>query len=1070
MRPHARGGLGEVFLAHDQELNREVALKEIQSKYADRPDSRVRFLIEAEITGNLEHPGIVPVYSLSQDANGRPFYVMRFIRGESLDEVIKKFHSSGDLAQGEHSLVFRQLLERFVAVCNTIAFAHSRRVLHRDLKPANVMLGPYGETLVVDWGLAKQLGRTDVIDAVQPSTGSSGSPRASAETISGSAIGTPSFMSPEQSLGQLDRLGPASDVYSLGATLYVLLTGREPFMGAGVVEILKRVQKGDYPHPRTVNRAIPPPLEAICMKAMALRPEDRYESARPLADEIEHWLADEPVSAYREPWRSRLARLARRHRTWTQAGAVALCVVAIVAVLSALIVNSARRREHLARVREHQQRLLTEKLSMERQERLQGMRMEGAALFRQGEDALERQDWRTARLHLAKVLAMTRPEPELADLTSRALRLQSETEQRLVAQEAGQTARDNYRQFQKLRDDALFHGTLFTGLDLATNLEATRAAARGALALYGMDGDGSTSPIVPRASLSALEQDEVRTGCHELLLVLADAEATAWPDPGPDDRRARARRALRIIERAGALGTPTRSYHSRRAKYLEQLGDHRGAHEESARAAMIEPALAVDFFLLGEQAYKQSSLDQARRFFERGLRERPDYFWAQYFLAVCHLKADPPRPSEAKAHLTASLSRRPDFAWIYLLRGYADGELGEFTEAESDFDRALQLGSDPGVRYGVLVNRGGTRIRQGNYAPAIADLTEAVRLKPRQDQAHANLGLAFAGQKRWDAAIEQLNIAIGLAPEQAVLHRNRALIHLSRQDHGAALRDFGEAIHLAPGPSRTLASDHAYRGRILHRQKRWKEALAAFEAALELQPDDREVERLRAETLIALGRGTDAIQAFNRYLDSSNTDPNALRQRGFERARMSDAAGALADFTRALALDPNSPATRARRGWGYLNDASELALRDFEEAIKLDPKNGDLHNGRGLARVLLGDDKGAVADVEEALRLGIPGNELRARLALYYNAACVYAQAAAKASFTVESPERQALARRYQDRAVALLRQALDLLPSPVRPPFIKQAAGDPALDPIRAYPPFAQLVADLTAKQSGKP
>ena len=158
LKPHARGGLGEVFLAHDRELNREVALKEIQDRYSDRPESQARFVIEAEITGSLEHPGIVPVYSLSRDSDGLPFYAMRFIRGESLDRVIKKFHESGGLDHGEHFLEFRQLLNRFVDVCNTIAFAHSRQVLHRDLKPANVMLGPFGETLVVDWGLAKRQG------------------------------------------------------------------------------------------------------------------------------------------------------------------------------------------------------------------------------------------------------------------------------------------------------------------------------------------------------------------------------------------------------------------------------------------------------------------------------------------------------------------------------------------------------------------------------------------------------------------------------------------------------------------------------------------------------------------------------------------------------------------------------------------------------------------------------------------------------------------------------------------------------------------------------------------------
>jgi len=317
-------------------------------------------------------------------------------------------------------------------------------------------------------------------------------------------------------------------------------------------------------------------------------------------------------------------------------------------------------------------------------------------------------------------------------------------------------------------------------------------------------------------------------------------------------------------------------------------------------------------------------------------------------------------------------------------------------------------------------------------------------------------------------AIAELDIALRLAPGQAVLFRNRALINLGRQDQGAALRDFGEAIRLAPGPSRTLPSDHANRGRILQRQQRWKEATAAYEAALALQGDNREVERLRAETLLAVGRGAEAIQAFNRYLDPNDTDPDALRQRGFERARISDAAGALADFTRALAVDPNSPSTRAPRGWGYLGEASKLALRDFEEAIKLDPKNGDLYSGRGLARVLLGDHVGGIADAEAALKLGIPSNEPRGRLALTYNTACIYAQAAAKAAFTADTQDRPALAKRYQDRAVALFRQTLDLIPAAARPSFVKQAALDPALDPIRAYPPFTKLVADLAPIGAG--
>jgi hypothetical protein len=152
LRPHARGGLGEVFVALDAELHREVALKQILEKHADDPVSRQRFVAEAEITGGLEHPGVVPVYGLGTYAGGRPYYAMRFIKGDSLKEAIEHFHSDDALKSdpGRRSLELRKLLHRFLDVCNAVDYAHSRGVIHRDLKPANIILGKHGETLVVD--------------------------------------------------------------------------------------------------------------------------------------------------------------------------------------------------------------------------------------------------------------------------------------------------------------------------------------------------------------------------------------------------------------------------------------------------------------------------------------------------------------------------------------------------------------------------------------------------------------------------------------------------------------------------------------------------------------------------------------------------------------------------------------------------------------------------------------------------------------------------------------------------------------------------------------------------------
>ena len=343
LRQHARGGIGVVFVALDSELHREVALKQIQIQHADDPASRARFLIEAEVTGRLEHPGIVPVYGVGTNEQGRPFYAMRFVRGQSLKEAIDRYHQSDSQQKGDRAhgnLALRELLARFIEVCHAIAYSHSRGVIHRDLKPANILLGPYGETLVVDWGLAKVVGRDDVTPqpaaevTLRPSSASG-----TDHTTAGITIGTPAYMSPEQSEGRGEEIGPASDVYSLGATLYCILTGRPALSDNNVENMLVRLRRGAIDPPHRVKHRVPAALEAIVMKAMALRPADRYPSAQALGQDIERWLADEPVSARREPFWERARRWMRRHRTAVTA-ITATLVAATAGLIAVLIVQT----------------------------------------------------------------------------------------------------------------------------------------------------------------------------------------------------------------------------------------------------------------------------------------------------------------------------------------------------------------------------------------------------------------------------------------------------------------------------------------------------------------------------------------------------------------------------------------------------------------------------------------------------------------------------------------------------------------------------------------------------------
>ena len=334
---HAAGGLGWVYLGRDEELNRPVALKCMKTHTSEGGE---RFLAEAELTGRLAHPGIVPVHGRGRTNDGRPFYAMRFVDGPTLKDATRRFHDVPPGDAGERNVELRRLVRAVATVCETVAYAHSRGVIHRDLKPANVMLGSFGEVLVMDWGLAKELvdpergGRVEcstTTDQLSGAPADTDNPRPD-ETRMGWVKGSPAFMSPEQARGDWAAVGPVSDIYSIGATLYYVITGRPPFDGRTPAQVVAHVREGKLLAPSEMNPTVPPSLDAICRRAMEQDRAYRYQSARDFATDLERWLADEPVSAWREPLAVRARRWVQRHRLAVTGTAAALVVGLAAAV------------------------------------------------------------------------------------------------------------------------------------------------------------------------------------------------------------------------------------------------------------------------------------------------------------------------------------------------------------------------------------------------------------------------------------------------------------------------------------------------------------------------------------------------------------------------------------------------------------------------------------------------------------------------------------------------------------------------------------------------------------------
>jgi Tfp pilus assembly protein PilF len=1048
-RELGRGGMGVVYLARQVRLNRVVALKMILAGSHAGAEERLRFLAEAEVIAAIEHPGIVRLYEFGTH-EGSPWFALEYCPGGTLH---RKLAGTPLPVRESASLVER--------IARGVQAAHDKKIIHRDLKPGNILLDAQNQPRVTDFGLARRV------------EGDSGL------TQTGAVMGTPSYMPPEQAQGRKD-LGPATDVYALGAILYECLTGRPPFKASTTYETISQVIENEPPPPHSLSPAVPRDIETICLKCLQKEAPRRYASAAELADDLGRYLAGEPIKARPIGSVERAVKWVRR-----RPGLAALAAGGVLALLgtslgglffglyqeqqAALVRKQSNTREEIDRLRlESQERTVTGRLALERNDQ-----DKAETQFAEGQRALDQ---------ALALVGQAGPEEELRARIEEQAQALEHNRAELVRRRQMQPRIARLRQ---QRNEVLFSEINPAQTDRAANRAKVRRLAAAALAEFGVRAEQPPADSVQalqsegKRLASDQERKQVAGWCYEVLLAWADA--AALKEKGNSEESAR--EALHLLDvaaavaRAYSLAVP-RAYHLRRARYLEQSGDKKSAKGEQKAAAAQRPSTALDHFLAALESYKQGKAALAFSACSLALREDPNHFWAQYLQALCQMRLR--RWVEARASLTVCLGQRPEFFWARLMRGavhaewaaqleqahLADEAKSEFALAEADFALGVRQAredqsGDALAAYVALTNRSVLRARQKRWREAADDLKSAIALRPKDVQAHVSLAEVYRLTEESKKAVEELGRAVGCRPEDGSLYHRRARLHLQRGDKAAARRDLEAAIErLSPETQpQLLAAALVELGELKKDSGEARSALEDFATALKIQQNFPTAHRQRAEALLKLGDYRNAAAALDVFLKTGKASSKHYLARGLIHSQLREHTEAVECYTAAVLLDKKNAEALTQRGWAYLQlTAPKAALADFERSLKLRPEHASTLSGRGQARVMLGSVAEAVRDGEKALALDSDGLQ-------QLMVACIYARAAGLLAFETRSGRPRAGV-SYEERAADLVCQAVLRNKEKERSAFWhKHVEPEPALAAVRRHPRVVRVLAAIKEK-----
>jgi tetratricopeptide (TPR) repeat protein/tRNA A-37 threonylcarbamoyl transferase component Bud32 len=1085
-----RGAVGVVYKAQHLGLRRTVALKMLLAGTHASALELARFRTEAEAVARLQHANIVQVYEVGTH-QGLPFFSLEFVEGGSLAQ-----HMAGKPLPAQEAA---RLLE---ALARAMHYAHQQNILHRDLKPANILLTPDRTPKISDFGLAKRLEDNE-----------------SHQTRTGTLMGTPSYMAPEQATGNQQAIGPHSDQYGLGAILYETLVGRPPFLGTTVLDTLHQVRTQEPVPPRQLQPKVPRDLETICLKCLHKEPGKRYADAGQLADDLKRFRAGEPIHARPIGTGERLWRWCRRNPRVAVLSA-ALLVLGLLLAGSGGILTVRLMREQQAIVRMHEQA----------EERLE----QASAAIAGGDVQRARDLLQWSDLLLANAA-------ELAEVRGRWNKLRERVEV--------------YGRFQSLLDDARFA----CWFGSRSQKEQGRQYCRQLLALYDTFEAGPESAAGGLPPLNAEQQQLFKEDVFEMFLVaaLVERELTAKADTGRQQQMAR--QALAWLDRAEAVLPGTRALHAHRSDFHRILGQQQACEADIARARGISPDSAIDHFwhgyaerLRGEAAASAGDPTRARQHFQQEiaeyaalLQQRPGHFWGYFNWAATQMQVGD--LNNAVIGFTACIHQRPSFPWSYNNRGTALLRLRQYERAVRDYSTALEQSPD---YVDARVNRALAYLEQGRLEQALTDCNAVVDLSPshaavywhraecyrrrkQYDRALADFGQLLAlnenkvevylkraavyrEMKRSDEALRDYDqaadrqpknawvryvraglhvergeyrqaeadytAAIALQPRAAEPYHDRALVHwLYRKDFNAALDDWGHVAQLRPSDP----EPHRCLGAIYLGCRQYHAALSELDEALARRPDYAEALWAKAQIYLWRGMPKKALEVIGPVADKAPVRPaETLNIRGDILRRLGRRKEAAADYRSLIQQRPDLPEAYVSLALVYLQQGEPAKAREcLDQLVAANPRSLAAYLRRGRFLRDQGQLKAASKDVQQAAecdpRSVLPGllqASIRAAQgdvgavaeaerildrAGQENGQVLYAavQVWSLASAAAARAGKPDLARQYADRAVALLAETLDTGFHDLIYPEHNRMLDDPALESIRQHPQGRKLL-----------